>query len=222
MSTTTSSDDAISVYDNEELTQIIKQQQQQINELEEITQQQQETINELQEQLTEHQEHDGQRTAELNQRVSNVEDEINDIANTESREGGSSVDNSEGEDEETTALERICALPEHVVEENLTRNQQRARSVAQLVEEIGKVVPAGIAITSSRIKRALSAREDKKIHRQTASRVADFLEQFGGELVSIEETRSGKTTVVFDEQLVEDVTHVVTEDNRGGVTPTVV
>ena len=213
----------------DELEAIVDEQADTIDELESTVDEQQATINEqadtideLRQQLSKHQEHDGKRTAELNQRVAAVEDEVDEIADNNGGGSGSSDDNPKGQDEETTALERICALPEHVVEDNLTRNQQRARSVAQLVKEIGKSVPAGIAITSSRIRRALSAREDTTIHRQTVKRVADFLKRFGDGGVKIKETRGGKTTVVFDEELADDVTGVVMDEGRGGVTPLVV
>lgn len=183
--------------------------------VEQEVQQKNEEIEELKENL------DGERdrrSAEIegcHSRISNVKEDL------DSGEADSSDDNPNGEDEETTALERICALPEHVVKDNLTSNQQRARSVARRIREYGKSVPAGVAITSSRIKRVLTAQEDTQIHRQTVSRVADFLERFGDGAVEIKETRGGKTTVVFDQQLVKDVTTVVTDQEHTSVTATV-
>jgi chemotaxis regulatin CheY-phosphate phosphatase CheZ len=159
------------------------------------------------------------RSAEIegcHSRISNVKEDL------DGGEADSSGDNPHSDGGETTALERICALPEHVVKDNLTSNQRRARSVARRIREYGKSVPAGVAITSSRIKRVLTAQEDTQIHRQTVSRVADFLERFGDGDVEIKETRGGKTTVVFDEQLVEDVTTVVTGQEESSVTPAVI
>jgi hypothetical protein len=48
------------------------------------------------------------------------------------------------------------------------------------------------------------------------------LKRFGDGGVKIKETRGGKTTVVFDEQLADDVTGVVTDNSRDGVTPAVI
>jgi hypothetical protein len=53
-------------------------------------------------------------------------------------------------------------------------------------------------------------------------RVADFLERFGDGDVKVKQTRGGETTVVFEEQLVEDVTTVVTANTDDGVTPAVI
>jgi chromosome segregation ATPase len=213
---------AFSSYDRDELTQIIEQQAEQIeqqaeqiDELIEQNQHQQAEIDELKEQIE--QETD-RRSAEIegcHSRISGLEQDI------EGSKGGESDDKTDSQQPET-ALERICALPEHVVDDNLTQNQKRARSVARRIDEYGKKVPAGIAVTSSRIKRVLTAQEDKKIHRQTVSRVADFLKRFGDSDVEVTETRSGETTVVFDEQLVDRVTAVVTETEPNTVTPAVI
>lgn len=165
------------------------------------------------------------RSAEIegcHHRISNVEDEIDDLETTGARTADTSDSDSKGVDDETTALERVCALPEHVVEDNLTANQHRARSIARRIEEYGRSVPAGVAITSSRIKRVLTAQEDTTIHRQTVSRVADFLERFGDGSVQIKETRGGKTTVVFDNEIVDAVTSVVTDNTGTGVTPAII
>jgi len=191
------------------LEEIVEQQQSTIDE-------QQSTIDDLEEQLSEHQQHSGKERAELSSRISDVEEASN------GGDGETSPSDGKGADEETTPLERICALPEHVVSDNLTANQQRARSVARRIDEYGKSVPAGIAITSSRIKRVLTAQEDSTIHRQTVKRVANFLKQFGDGSVKIKETRGGKTTVVFDEKLVDDVTAVVTDNTDSGVTATTI
>jgi hypothetical protein len=137
-------------------------------------------------------------------------------------EGRGSEENPHTSDEQDTPLERICALPESAVKDNLTRNQSRARSIALRIGEYGKKVPAGIAIQSSRIKRVLTAQEDSTIHRQTVARVADFLKQFGDGDVKIKKTRSGEKTVVFTEELAEAVTSVVTPNEGDPVTQALV
>ena len=182
--------------------------------------------NELQ-QLKNEQTETRRQQAEDRQRISNVEETVEEISDTvdADNEGGETVSTDHEphpNDGETTSLEQICGLPEHIVDDNLTANQKRARSVARRISEYGKSVPAGIAITSSRIKRVLTAQEDSTIHRQTVKRVADFLKQFGDGEVKIKETQSGKTTVVFTEQLVDAVTSVVTEKEPTTVTPAVV
>ena len=200
-----------------ELEQQNQQQQRQLDKQENTIQQQQEKIEDLQQQLDEQKEHTAKSRAELSSRISDVEEQQKGDGD------GSTPSDGKGADEETTPLERICALSEHVVSDNLTANQQRARSVARRVDEYGKSVPAGIAITSSRIKRVLTAQEDSTIHRQTVKRVANFLKQFGDGSVKIKETRGGKTTVVFDEKLVDGISNgVVTDNTDGGVTATTI
>ena len=196
----------------------------------EIVVEQQSTIEDLKQRLSEvedeqqetrrQQAEDRQRIAAVEETVEQVEDAVDD--NTEDGEAVSSTSKPQHNDDETTSLEQICALPQHVAEDNLTINQQRARSIASRIDEYAKSVPAGVAITSSRIKRVLTAQEDSTIHRQTVKRVSQFLKQFGDGEVKIKKTRSGKTTVVFTEQLVESVTAVVTENQSKAVTPTVV
>ncbi|MBY6294566.1 hypothetical protein GLU60_04210 [Nanohaloarchaea archaeon H01] len=112
----------------------------------------------------------------------------------------------------------MCALSEDESQKHLTANQSRARKVACRIQEYGKSVPAGIAITSSRMRDILSGMEDKRIHRQTIQRVMDFLERFGDEHVNKKETKGGKTVVVFSESVVKDV---VTASENTTVTPTI-
>lgn len=154
---------------------------------------------------------DRQRIHALEERIDEIEDSSQGRAGDDSTDGPTSTD-------ETTALEEVCSLPEQVADESLTVNQQRARSLARRIDEYGKVCPAGIAITSSRIKRVLTAQEDSTIHRQTVQRVAQFLKKFGDGRVKIKKTRSGKMTVVFDEELANDVTGVVTANTDSSVT----
>jgi len=172
--------------------------------------------------IEELQEHSAKSRAELSSRVSEVEQELDDMDGSQGRGSDSSEENPHTPDEETTALEQVCALPEQTVRDNLTKNQSRARSIALRIGEYGKKVPAGIAIPSSRIRRVLTAQEDSTIHRQTVARVADFLKQFGDGDVKIKKTRSGEKTVVFTEELAEAVTSVVTPNEGSPVTQVVV
>jgi predicted nucleic acid-binding Zn-ribbon protein len=155
------------------------------------------------------------KIADTNSRVSDLED------NTDASETSGSdndVSNSNGEHTQSTALEQVCALSEEESQEHLTANQKRARKIARRINELGKSVPAGIAITSTRMRDILSGMEEKRVHRQTIQRVMDFLERFGDEHVNKKETKGGKTVVVFSESVVKDV---VTASENTTVTPTI-
>jgi chromosome segregation ATPase len=161
--------------------------------------------------------------AETNGRVSDLEEPTNtDVS--QSSEGQSSPDESQGQgsDSQSTALEQVVGLPDDVAMNSLSANQKRARSIAKRVDEYGKSVPAGLAITSSRMRDVLSGLEDKRVHRQTVQRVMDFLRRFGDGHIDTKETRGGKTVTVFSETVVENITSVVTGDTRDGVTPTII
>lgn len=178
-------------------------------------------ITQLEDELAKRAEYDANTRKKITELEETVETDTSASDSSEQQSSQSSA--TEDEDEaKTTALEQVCALPEHVAVENLTSNQKRARSVARRIKDYGKSVPAGIAITSTRIRDVLTAQEDKRIHRQTVQRVADFLKEFGDGGVDIKETRGGKTAVVFDDGLADDVTSVVTANDRATVTPGVV
>jgi len=159
--------------------------------------------------------------AETNGRVSDLEEPTNtDVS--QSSEGQSSPDERQGSDSQSTALEQVVGLPDDVAMNSLSANQKRARSIAKRVDEYGKSVPAGLAITSSRMRDILSGLEDKRVHRQTVQRVMDFLKRFGDGHIDTKETRGGKTVTVFSETVVENITSVVTGESRDGVTPPII
>jgi chromosome segregation ATPase len=167
------------------------------------------------------------KVADTNSRVSQLEEnEETDVS--QSSEGQSSPDESQGQgqgqgsDSQSTALEQVVGLPDDVAMNSLSANQKRARSIAKRINEYGKSVPAGIAITSSRMRDILSGLEDKRVHRQTVQRVMDFLKRFGDGHIDIKETRGGKTVTVFSETVVENITSVVTGESRDGVTPPII
>ncbi|ERG93854.1 hypothetical protein [Haloquadratum walsbyi] len=176
-------------------------------------------ITQLEDSLAKHIESD----AKVRKRLTKVENKVEtDTTNSSGEQSSQSEDNDEDattpSSSKATSLEQVCALPENVAVENLTSNQKRARSIARRIKDYGKSVPAGIAITSTRIRDVLTAQEDKRVHRQTVQRVADFLKQFGDGGVDIKETRGGKTAVVFDDGLADDVTSVVTANEETAVT----
>jgi outer membrane murein-binding lipoprotein Lpp len=161
-----------------------------------------------------------ERIEDLEAKVENTES-CTDSGQNESSKDQCSASDSEGEDSETTSLEQVASLPDEVANDSLTSNQKRARKIARRIDEYGKSVPAGHAITSTRIRDILSGLEDKRIHRQTVQRVADFLKRFGGDHVERKQTRGGKDVVVFSESVVKDITSVVTGDKDLGVTPAI-
>jgi len=175
-----------------------------------------ERIEELEEETSSDIEHTGKRLAELNGRVSDVEEQL---------DGGSGDTTPTPNTSQTTPqtpLEEICRLPQHVADDSLTSNQERARFVAKDIEQYGRAVPAGRAITSSDLRRVISAKEEGRTHTQTVSRVMDFLEELGKDDVSIKETMGGQRTVVFTDEVVERLNQltnhgVVMDDDRHGV-----
>ena len=104
-----------------------------------------------------------------------------------------------------TPLEDVICIPEHLVEESLTANQRRARFVAKDVFEYTKQVPAGRAITSSELRRVLTASEDTTIYNETVGRVIRFLDELGDEAVHVRESKQRERVVVFTDGFVERV-----------------
>lgn len=101
-----------------------------------------------------------------------------------------------------TPLERICGLPEHIVDRELTANQERARFIARDVQDYAEKAPAGFIIDSQTIKKVITAAESKKPHTQTVARVMDFLADLGKEDVDLKKRR-GKKFVVVDPEAAE-------------------
>jgi hypothetical protein len=182
-------------------------------------------LSELKSRVSDVSEHTGRiskELAETNGRVSDLEENTN-TGSSDASEPDKDEANTKGKgsDDESTALEQVCALSDDESREHLTANQSRAKKVACRIDEYGKSVPAGIAITSSRLRDVLSGLEDKRIHRQTVQRVMGFLERFGGGHISQKQTRGGKTVVVFSESVVSRVKAVVTGNENPTVTPTI-
>jgi chromosome segregation ATPase len=200
----------------EELEAAVSDKDDRIDELEQRVDDQDEEIEELQEKI----ESEGdRRSAEIegcHSRISRVEEKIEEETPTPQPE---ETDIQEPE----TALESVCSLPEETAEENLTANQQRARFVAKDIADYGRKVPAGIAIKSSEIRRVLTAAEESKTHTQTVRRVIEFLNRFGDSEVNEKKTRSGETTVVFTEEIVERLaTLCVIEERQPAVIETAI
>jgi uncharacterized protein YoxC len=161
------------------------------------------------------------KIADTNGRVSDLEENTN-TDGSDASESDNSTDNPNGKSGESTPLEQITSLPEHVADDNLTKNQQRARSVAMNIETYGRSCPAGVSLPFSRLRDVLTAQEDSRAHYQTVRRVAEFLSEFGSDGVDITETRGGKTVVVFREKLVDSLTDVVTSEDTTTASPVLI
>jgi len=177
------------------LIEVVERQSEAIDRLEEENQ-------ELKEELSQHRDESARERAEIKQRVTVLE---------EDEEPDSSDETPTPEPGETTirepktALEDVIQLPEHLAEENLSENQQRARFVARDAHEYTRKVPAGRVIKSSELRRVLTAREEETVYTQTVSRVIDFLTELGGEDVRVSETQAGERVVVFSDEVVKRI-----------------
>jgi vacuolar-type H+-ATPase subunit I/STV1 len=138
-----------------------------------------------------------QNTTEDVDRAHSRLDDVEAVASENSTPGGEM--NTAESHETTTPLERICALPEHVADRELTTNQERARFIARDVRDYAEKAPAGLVLDSQTIAKVITAAEGTKPHTQTVARVMDFLANLGKD--EVEQTkRRGKKLVVVDEE----------------------
>jgi hypothetical protein len=147
--------------------------------------------------------------AEDRKRLHEIEARVDDLADdndttTETADSPATSTPNPGPEPETP-LEDVIRIPEHLVTENLTANQRRARFVAKDIHEYTQRVPAGHAIKSSELRRVLTAGEDAQIYTQTVSRVVEFLDELGGEAVQVKESKRGERVIVFTEAFVNRV-----------------
>jgi hypothetical protein len=154
-----------------------------------------ERIGDLEDELAEHKDHTGREFADVRRRITEVENRETEGGSDDATPGVETE--KEGAQNTETPLERICALPEHVADRELTANQERARFIARDVRDYAEKAPAGLVIDSRAIKRVLTAAEGKRPHTQTVARVMDFLDDLGKEDVQ-QKKRRGKKFVVVD------------------------
>lgn len=168
-----------------------------VEELQQTVEQQSERIDELETKLDKHKDHTGRKIADVRRRISDVEEQ-NQQTKPDSDGKTPRRDTTESGLQNTeTPLERICALPEHIADRELTANQERARFIARDVRDYAENAPAGLVIDSRTIKRVLTASEEKRSHTQTVARVMEFLDQLGKDDVELTKRR-GRKLVVFD------------------------
>jgi len=169
----------------------------------EIVERQQEQINDLQEEL----ESTRKDAAEARQRITETEDRLDSLEEADdSRETPTPETDNNGITEPETPIEDIIRIPEHLVEDSLTANQQRRRAVAKDFHQYSKSVPAGRAIKSSELRRVLSAQSDgSTTHTETVSRVMTMLDDLGKEKINVRTSQSGEKVVVFEDDLVRRI-----------------
>jgi len=159
-------------------------------------------VEELETELSQHREESAKERANTKKRVTELEEaEDGDSGGDTPTPNGGNPSIQEPE----TPLEEVVQLPEHLAEENLSRNQERARFVARDVHQYARSVPAGRALKSSELRRVLAASEDGSIHTETVSRVIDFLTELGKEEVNLRETQGGERVVVFTDEIVKRI-----------------
>jgi cell division protein FtsB len=107
------------------------------------------------------------------------------------------VPNTPDESRKISPLAQLTNLPEHVAEEELTANQQRARFVAKDVRDYADKTPKGYVLDSAAISRVLTVRDGESPHTETVSRVMDFLDQLGKDGVTTK-LHKGRRIAVFD------------------------
>jgi len=161
-----------------------------------------ERVAELEEELSQHRAESAKERAKTKKRVTELEEaEEADTGDETPTPNGGNPSTQEPE----TPLEEVVQLPEHLADENLSANQQRARFVAKDIHEYSRSVPAGRVIKSSELRRVLTASEEGRVHTETVSRVISFLDDLGQESVKLRETQAGERVVVFTEEIVKRI-----------------
>jgi prefoldin subunit 5 len=213
----------------EGLQETVERQAERIDELEETVETQRrvfssaiaaqaERIGELENELAQHKDHTGREIADVRSRITDLEEQ-NQETQPGSDDATPGVDAVKNRSQNTeTPLERICAIPEHVADRELTANQERARFIARDVRDYAESAPAGLVIDSRAIKRVLTAVEGKRPHTQTVARVMDFLDDLGKEGVQ-QKKRRGKKFIVVDPEAADRLANHDRCDRGGGTTP---
>lgn len=169
-------------------------------------------IAELRAKLQQERETRAKEAAEDRKRIHEVETQVEEATDEDTADSSPDPDAETATESTTpeveppeTPLEDVIRVPEHLIEDSLTANQRRARFVAKDVAEYTRSVPAGRAIRSSQLRQVLAAGEDGQIYTETVSRVIRFLDELGGDAVTVKESRRGERVVVFTDGFVKRV-----------------
>ncbi|KYH23952.1 hypothetical protein HAPAU_40310 [Halalkalicoccus paucihalophilus] len=87
--------------------------------------------------------------------VDRAHSRLDDVQALASNNGASGAETTTESQNVETPLERICALPEHVADRELTSNQERARFIARDVRDYAEKAPAGLVLDSRTITKVL-------------------------------------------------------------------
>jgi FtsZ-binding cell division protein ZapB len=123
--------------------------------------------------------------------------------------------------EPETPLEQIVGLPESMVQEQLTANQDRARFIARDIREYGtrtgtKSTGFNYAIDSGTLKKVLKASYDVS-HTETVNRVIEWLDELGKDETLVR-TKNGRQKIIFRGDLVRRIeTAKQCSENHGTV-----
>jgi hypothetical protein len=187
-----------------------------VEDLRDTVEQQANRIDELEDELSDYRAHNERDKAEIRQKITEVENQQTEGLSEDATPG---VDtDKEAPQNAETPLERICTLPEHIADRELTANQERARFIARDVRDYAEKAPAGLVIDSRAIKRVLTAAEGKRPHTQTVARVMDFLDELGKQDVHQKKRRGKKFIVVDPEAATRYTAHHDRCDGESGPT----
>ena len=124
-----------------------------VENLQETVEQQAERINQLETELAEHKDHTGREFADVRARITEAENQQMEAGSEDATPGVKGEET--GSQTSQTPLERICSLPEHVADRELTANQERARFIAKDVRDYAEKAPAGLVVDSRTIKKVV-------------------------------------------------------------------
>ena len=100
-----------------------------------------------------------------------------------------------------TPLEDVVALPEHVADQSLSKQDKRARFIAMDARDFGDKCPAGRIVTAGRLGRTLAAGLDVDPHPETVRRVMRRLDSLGKDTTTLRK-RNGEKRIIIDEDAV--------------------
>lgn len=141
-------------------------------------------------------------------RIDDVDERLSDVEG--GSEGNTPVDTEDDSEPAQTPLEQITNIPEEMVSDQLTENQERSRFIAKDVRDYADKRLGDWVLSSKDLRRVLSAKEQSSIHYTTVKRVIQFLDDLGGEDVTVKD-RHG-TIVCFSPEIVDRI------ENQGEVT----
>lgn len=125
------------------------------------------------------------------------------------------------------SLEQIVRLPDEIAQEALSKNQLRARTIARDIRNIDWDTAMKGKVIESRAVRDKLRETYSNAHHQTVSRVMEFINEMGGEHVTMKQ-RNGRNKLVVDQPLIDQLTSAeqldvedIDQVNTSGVMTTV-